>query len=119
MAGGKNTMAVFISQFLLPFLSTIHPALIHILKNCFNQTGGKDRCRIIVAKCFLSAGFANSHIRSLSILCRQKLSEISWRIVYPNQEKTLRRSRKICQGAIPRIYYISERIKTHFPPAKF
>ena len=67
MAGGKNTIAVFISQFLLPFLSTIHPALIHIFKNGFNQTGGKDRCRIIAAKCFLISNIRKRIYRTPAI----------------------------------------------------
>lgn len=58
-------MAVFTDQFLVPFLSTFHSAIIHILKNYFIQTGGKDRGTMLVTKCFLKAKITNGLIAAL------------------------------------------------------
>src|SRR6185503_20931505 len=55
MRGGKDNVVAFISQFLLPFLSTFHSSLIHILRTILFETGGKDRSSIVPAKCFLKA----------------------------------------------------------------
>ena len=62
------------SQFLLPFLSTIHPAFIHILRAIFTETGGKDRGTIVAAKCFFeSENTKNGQVALLVYISAEKI----------------------------------------------
>ena len=85
VAGGKNTMTDSTSQFLLPFLSTIHPAFIHILRAIFTETGGKDRGTIVAAKCFLKARILKTaRLLYWYIFQQKKLFEIVAGIINTN-----------------------------------